>query len=93
MADSRRFVQLSHPNGEHPEECGRGWHRALDARHRKHSHQRKFMQLDGAWIDENDRVHPSLLWAWGEWEAQSKKLKDLQWTTNAALPRRLWEPY
>ena len=51
------------------------------------------MQLNGAWIDESDYLRPGLLWAWGEWEAQSKKLRNLPKSTNAVLPRRLWEPY
>ena len=71
MADSRRFIQLSHPGSEATLNCGGPWHSTA------HGHQRKFMQFDGRWIAENGDEHGDELWAWGEWEAQSELLRDL----------------
>lgn len=92
MPDSRRFIQLTHPGKEHGPECGGTWHRSSDARGR-HQHQRKFMQVAGEWIDANGNSAGGLLWAWGEWEAQSTRLRDLDSSGGAGLPQRLWQPF
>ena len=51
------------------------------------------MQVAGAWIDENGRSSSGTLWAWGEWEAQSTRLRDLDPSGEAGLPHRLWQPF
>ena len=87
MADSRRFIQLSHPGSEATLDCGEAWHSIADG------HQRKFMQLDGRWIAENGDEHGDELWAWGEWEAQSELLRDLEGSGDRGLPLHLRAPF
>ena len=87
MADSRRFIQLSQPGSEATLDCGEAWHSTA------HGHQRKFMQLDGRWIAEKGDEHGDELWAWGEWEAQSELLRDLDCSGDRGLPLHLWAPF
>ncbi|MCY3616946.1 MAG: hypothetical protein OXG66_04650 [Acidimicrobiaceae bacterium] len=56
-------------------------------------HARKFMQLDGEWIDQDDEIGCSSMWAWGEWEAQSDLIRELDQMGDPAFPRYLWEPF
>ncbi len=90
MADSRWFVQFSHPGWEHEPDRGGGkaWNSYA------HSHMRKFMQLRGAWVSEaGDRVTGDLR-AWGEWEPESELIRELdQPNGNSRYPRYLWHPY
>ena len=51
------------------------------------------MQFDGRWIAEKGDEHGDELWAWGEWEAQSELLRDLDWSGNRGLPHHLWAPF
>lgn len=52
MADRGRFVQSSHPGGEHSTESGR----VRNPNRPDRPHRRKFMLLDGQWIDGNDEL-------------------------------------
>ena len=67
MADSRCFVQFSHPGGEHEPDLGRrkAWNSY------RYPHRRKFMELRGEWLAANDSRQTGDLRAWGEWEPES----------------------
>lgn len=47
MADNRCFIQLHHDGWEHDRACAENWHSFWG----DHSHQRKFLKLQGAWTD------------------------------------------
>lgn len=89
MANSRCFIQFPHPGGEHqPDPTGyKAWN-TYD-----YAHARKFMQFEGQWTDENGQQHLGELRAWGEWEAQSDLLRELDLPDSWELPRYLWRPY
>ena len=91
MTEKRCFVQFPHPGPEREssEDLHIEWSRKYVS-----DHKRKFMQLNGSWIDKHHRHHSGQLWAWGEWEAQSKRLefKPLP-HDHPDAPRFLWEPY
>ena len=55
------------------------------------SHTRKFMQLKGKYVLNNELIEKDL-WAWGEWEAESLLLKELRYPSNH-YPKNLWHPY
>ncbi len=89
MSDSACFVQFPHPGGEHlPDRLGEKPWNTYDSRH-----ARKFMQVQGNWIADDGRVHEGDLWAWGEWEAQSDLIRDLDPSGAPGLPRHLWMPH
>ena len=95
MADSRCFVQFSHPGGEHAPDHGRerAWHK-LKHGHRDIPHMRKFMQLRGQWIDENGNRRAGALQAWGEWEPESEVVARLNPPDgDPRHPRYLWRPF
>ncbi|MCH7945391.1 MAG: hypothetical protein IIC73_05170 [Armatimonadetes bacterium] len=83
-----RFVQFPHPGGEHrPDRDGRKpWNPA------SLSHARKFLALDGEWLSDGSR-YAGQMWAWGEWEPESKMTRAFENTADERLPRYLWEPY
>ena len=90
MADKRCFVQFPHPGGEHePDHSGKvGWHKFRDP------HKRKFMQVCGEWIDEDDNRHSGNLRAWGEWEPESQVIPAFKsQKRDPHDPCYLWEPY
>ena len=90
MADSRCFVQLSHPGREHERDHGphKAWNR-MD-----YGHARKFMLLHGEWIEEDGARQAGDLHAWGEWEAESELVSTLNPPAGDWLhPRYLWRPY
>ncbi len=90
MADSRCFIQFSHPGWEHEPDPGGGkaWNSYA------HSHMRKFMQLRGEWVAEDGHRSSGDLRAWGEWEPESELLGDLEQPDDDPLyPRYLWHPY
>ena len=88
MADNRCFVQFPHPGSEHSADSGRDWH-TRNARHR-----RKFMQLNGEWVAEDDSRQVGALLAWGEWEPESDLIRRLdQPRCDLQSPRYLWRPY
>ena len=92
MNDSACFVQFPHPGDERDAELGTAWspyyvgERCID-------HARKFMQLHGNWVAGDGTGHSGELWAWGEWEAQSELVRDLDTSGGPGLPRHLWRPY
>ena len=89
MDHDRCFVQFPHPGGEHwPDRSGAKPWNTYDS-----NHARKFMQLRGSWTAEDGGVHSGELWAWGEWEAQSELVRDLDSSGGPGLPRHLWRPY
>ena len=90
MGDVRRFVQFSHPGGEHEPDRrgGKGWNTHGSP------HARKFMEFGGEWFEENGAVRTGCLRAWGEWEAESDLARGLdQPGRNALYPRYLWRPF
>ena len=89
MVDSRCFVQFPHPGLEHqPDPTGNKAWNTYDS-----AHARKFMQFEGQWTDERGQQHKGELRAWGEWEAQSDLLQELDRPDPSELPRYLWLPY
>ena len=89
MADRRCFIQFPHPGGEHqPDPNGhKAWNTYANV------HARKFMRIEGRWTDESGQQHSGQLRAWGEWEAQSDLLQELDRPDSWELPRYLWLPY
>lgn len=51
------------------------------------------MEMSGGWIDEDDGAGTGDLWAWGEWEAESDLLRELDQLGDRGFPRYLWHPY
>lgn len=93
MAETRRFIQFPHPGQEQTYARGCKW--SCNG----YPHRRKFMQLHGKWIDEitwrsggNGTKCCAPLWAWGEWEPESKRLCKLN-ASDQQYPNHLWEPY
>ena len=90
MGDKRRFVQFSHPGREHEPDLGgrKGWNTYASP------HARKFMESRGKWIEEDGSVRSGNLRAWGEWEAESDLVCELNRPSKSSLyPRYLWCPY
>ena len=87
MADSCCFVQFPHPGREARLRGGSAWN-TLDA-----THARKFMQMQGEWIRADGSARSGELWAWGEWEPQSRLLRRLHQPDALAHPACLWLPY
>ncbi len=90
MAASRCFVQLSHPQWEHEPDPGpeKPWHQ------QKYGHRRKFLLLQGQWIEENGHRRAGQLHAWGEWEAESELVATLNRPDgDSPYPRWLWRPF
>ena len=89
MPNSRSFIQFPHPGLEHqPDPTGnKAWNTYDNA------HARKFMQFEGRWTDERGQQHGGKLRAWGEWEAPSDLLQELDRPDPSELPKYLWLPY
>ena len=88
MVDKRCFVQFPHPGGEHGPHSGRVWNTT------KRNHQRKFLQFQGKWADEDGNEHPGKLRAWGEWEPESEIICKFDSEDGGPFhPRYLWKPY
>ena len=90
MADSRCFIQFSHPGQEHEPDRGgvKTWSQS------SLSHKRKFMQFRGEWIDQAGGRCTGDLAAWGEWEPESELIRKLKRPSgNLQYPRYLWHPY
>lgn len=53
------------------------------------------MQFPGEWrIGSDDRPHRGELWAWGEWEPESRLIRTLDQPRGSQdYPRFLWQPY
>ena len=89
MSDNRRFVQLPHPGGEHVPDEGdwKGWNPYFKP------HARKFLEVGGGWLESLDDgdAREGKLWAWAEWEAESRVLRRFA-PSGPASPRYLWEP-
>ena len=84
--DGRTFVQFPHPGDEHrPDQSCIGWNTL------NRPHKRKFMELQGAWVD-GSCYKEGKLWAWGEWEPELRLIKELNAVT-LEHPHYLWEPY
>ena len=91
-SDNRRFVQFPHPGGEHCPDYGdwKEWNPTRKPNGRENPHSRKFLQTNGAWL-ESGEVREGNLWAWGEWEPESRVLRRFT-PSGAGMPRYLWEP-
>ena len=88
MADKRCFVQFSHPGTEHGPKSGCDWHKS------KFGHRRKFMELHGKWVEGDGTMGSGVMWAWGEWEPESKLIcKSNSSPVDCRYPRYLWDPY
>ena len=88
-SDNRRFVQFPHPGGEHSPDRDewKEWNRL------KRPHARKFLEIGGAWLAglDSDEAVRGKLWAWAEWEPESRVLHRFPSSGNG-MPRYLWEP-
>ena len=82
-----RFVQFPHPGREHRPDAGsvKRWNPI------ERTHGRKFLSLEGCWLEGNDRREGNL-WAWGEWEPESTLLRTLD-QPSSHHPRVLWRPH
>ena len=90
MADNLRFIQFSHPGREHEPDSGgvKRWNR------NERSHARKFMEFNGSWLEEDGNAASGSLRAWGEWEAESALICELnQPYGDSHYPNYLWHPY
>ena len=87
MANSCCFVQFPHPGREAGPRSGHVWSTL------KANHARKFMQLRGEWIEADGTTGSGDLWAWGEWEPQSRLLRRLRQPDPLTYPACLWLPY
>ena len=90
--DNRRFVQFPHPGGEHSPDYDdwKEWNATQKPNGRDNPHARKFLEIGGAWL-ESDEVREGKLWAWAEWEPESRVLRRFG-LHRAGMPRFLWEP-
>ena len=88
-SENRRFVQFPHPGGEHSPDSGE-WKEWNPSRK---PHGRKFLEVEGAWLDSLDAAEAQRgkLWAWGEWEPESRVLRRFAEPAEG-MPRYLWEP-
>ena len=94
-SDNRRFVQFPHPGGEHSPDS-RDWKKWNPTRlpnGKENPHRRKFLELDGAWVRnwESEEICEGKLWAWGEWEPESRVLRRFG-SPVAGKPRYLYQP-
>lgn len=85
MRDRRMLVQFIHPGSEHAPDRDevKDWN--VDA------HRRKFLVSPGRYLDRG-RPRSTDLWFWGEWEAQSRVVRQLGIRGDDG-PRFLYEPY
>ena len=92
MSNKRCFVQFPHPGSEHDGISGSKWNR----NEHDNPHRRKFMQLLGSWVEKNGKRGSGDLWAWGEWEPESKLLCELRnpgvSEEGSPYPKYLWKP-
>jgi hypothetical protein len=81
-----KFVQFSHPGGEHTPTEGRfvDWNTG--------EHLRKFMEVRGTWLDNDNKQHVDEMWFWGEWEPESEVIHTFE-GGDPRLPRYLWCPF
>ena len=93
-SENRRFVQFPHPGREHFPDYGdwKEWN-PTRKRGRDNPHGRKFLEIDGIWLERQEPVRPrgGKLWAWAEWEPESRVLQRFS-SLNPGMPRYLWEP-
>lgn len=93
MINRRCFVQFPHNGEEHAptEDAHIDWNPNLDG----FDHRRKFMEFTGSWIEEDSQVRSGDLWAWGEWEPESRQLDfgKTQSDSEEHAPNFLWQPY
>lgn len=94
-----RFVQFPHPGLEHqpgPDGKGKAWNWLKNPptpRKPKGSdnpHRRTFFQIEGARLMGTEPTRGPL-WAWGEWEAEAKVIRQL--AAQGQEPTTLFEPY
>ena len=90
--DNRRFVQFPHPGGEHSPDYDdwKEWNPTQKPNGRDNPHARKFLEIGGAWL-ESDEVRAGEIWAWAEWEPESRVLRRFG-SPKSGMPRFLWEP-
>ena len=52
------------------------------------------MQLSGNWIKGDGTKGSGVLWVWGEWEPESKPIREFNPSRDdSRCPRNLWDPY
>ncbi len=94
-SENRRFVQFPHPGGEHSPDHGdwKEWNPIRTANGRSNPHRRKFLEIDGEWLEslDSEKTRFGKLWAWGEWEPESRVLRYFT-PSGTGMPRYLWEP-
>lgn len=89
------FVQFPYPGEEHkPDGSGYiGWNKT-HRNDKPNGHKRKFMEISGQWIGWDNKLHRDELWVWGEWEPESRLIRELNRPCgNQDYPRFLWQPY
>ncbi len=95
-SDNRRFIQFPHPGREHSPDHGdwKEWNPTRKPNGCNNSHGRKFLEIDGAWIDsvDSEQAEEGRLWAWAEWEPESLILRCFSTDEVGGMPRYLWEP-
>jgi hypothetical protein len=82
-----RIIQFTHPGGEHGSDrntpLNKGWNTG--------GHKRKFMHVEGQYVQHN-QVHSGELLFWGEWEPPSS-VSELHDRLSPFHPRWLHKPY
>lgn len=86
------IVQFPHPGAEHSvkrKQSEISWNNSETS-----DHKRKFMKFRGRWQDVNNETHSDNLFAWGEWEPESKVCRRIKPIAGEPhYPRLLWKPY
>lgn len=80
------FVQFIHPGGEHGSDGSGVKHWNLG------DHRRKFMRVQGAFLDADEELLTDVLVFWGEWEPESRVVTEFE-SGAAGYPRFLHEPF
>lgn len=80
-----KVIQFFHPGGEHSKKSGSEWNTG--------NHKRKYLKVQGSYLNSvNQKQQSKNLYFWGEWEAQSNIIKELN-HSNSLLPKLIFEPY
>ncbi len=79
------IIQFIHSGKEHSEKSGKNWNIG--------KHLRKYMLINGEYISEsNSTPQKENIFFWGEWEAQSYLINDIQ-TDTKSFPKYIFKPY
>ena len=84
IVENLHFVQFLHPGGEPTPKSGAGWNRG--------KHTRKYLVVDGRYLNSHCRPVAGPVEFWGEWEAESEPVKVFG-NQGWGGPQRIWRPY